>query len=277
MIIWLASYPKSGNTWLRMFLKSYYQKPNEKFRLDDSVLDSFRAQSFPEQKLLDHLKVDYSKFEEIVKNWETMQDYINLNKKTNFLKTHNAMCTVGSHQFTSLRNTKGAIYLVRDPRDVLVSLSHHMGLNYEKTFEHLSSSYNFEYPSSGNKRYKKSLMGTWSDHYNSWKNYKSCQILIIRYEDMVTDEINTFTKVINYLSEIDDAEFNDEKLKKALKQTQFSELQQMEKKEGFEEKGKGELFFRKGKIGTWKDEVSPNLINKIEKFFKKEMEKLGYL
>ena len=51
----------------------------------------------------------------------------------------------------------------------------------------------------------------------------------------------------------------------------------MEKKEGFEEKGKGELFFRKGKIGTWKDEVSPNLINKIEKFFKKEMEKLGYL
>ena len=277
MIIWLASYPKSGNTWLRMSLKSYYQKPNEKFRLDDSVLDSFRAQSFPEQKLLDHLKVDYSKFEEIVKNWETMQDYINLNKKTNFLKTHNAMCTVGSHQFTSLRNTKGAIYLVRDPRDVLVSLSHHMGLNYEKTFEHLSSSYNFEYPSSGNKRYKKSLMGTWSDHYNSWKNYKSCQILIIRYEDMVTDEINTFTKVINYLSEIDDAEFNDEKLKKALKQTQFSELQQMEKKEGFEEKGKGELFFRKGKIGTWKDEVSPNLINKIEKFFKKEMEKLGYL
>ena len=277
MIIWLASYPKSGNTWLRMFLKSYYQKPNEKFSLDGSVLDSFKPQGFPEQNLLDHLKVDYSKFEEIVKNWETMQDYINLNKKTNFVKTHNAMCTVGSHQFTSLRNTKGAIYLVRDPRDVLVSLSHHMGLNYEKTFEHLSSSYNFEYPSSGNKRYKKSLMGTWSDHYNSWKNYKSCKILIIRYEDMVMDEINTFAKVINYLGEIDDAEFNDEKLKKALKQTQFKELQKMEKEEGFKEKGKGELFFRKGKIGTWKDEVSSNLINKIEKFFKKEMEELGYL
>ncbi len=277
MIIWLASYPKSGNTWLRMFLKSYYQKPNEKFSLDGSVLDSFQPQGFPEQKLLDHLKVDYSKFEEIVKNWETMQDYINLNKKTNFVKTHNAMCTVGSHQFTSLRNTKGAIYLVRDPRDVLVSLSHHMGLNYEKTFEHLSSSYNFEYPSSGNKRYKKSLMGTWSDHYNSWKNYKSCKILIIRYEDMVRNEINTFTKVMNYLGEIDDAELNDEKIKKALKQTQFNELQKMEKKYGFKEKGKGELFFRKGKIGTWKGEVSSNLINKIEKFFKNEMEELGYL
>ena len=79
-------------------------------------------------------------------------------------------------------------------------------------------------------------MGSWSDHYNSWKNYKSCKILIIRYEDMVNDEINTFAKVINYLGEIDDAEFNDEKLKKALKQTQFKELQKMEKKEGFKEK-----------------------------------------
>ncbi len=277
MIIWLASYPKSGNTWLRMFLKSYFLKSDEKFTLDGSILDSFKPQGFPEQKILDHLKIDYSKFEEIAKNWEAMQDYINLNKRTNFIKTHNAMCTVGTHKFTSLRNTKGAIYLVRDPRDVLVSLSHHMGLNYEKTFEHLSSSYNFEYPSSGNKRYKKSLMGTWSNHYNSWKNYNSCKILIIKYEDMVKNEINTFTKIISYLTEIDDVKFNDEKLKKALKQTQFEELQKMEKTEGFKEKGKGELFFRKGKIGVWKDQVSPEIINKIEKLFKKEMIELGYL
>ena len=122
MIIWLASYPKSGNTWLRMFLKSYFLKSDEKFTLDGSILDSFKPQGFPEQKILDHLKIDYSKFEEIAKNWEAMQDYINLNKRTNFIKTHNAMCTVGTHKFTSLRNTKGAIYLVRDPRDVLVSL-----------------------------------------------------------------------------------------------------------------------------------------------------------
>ena len=94
---------------------------------------------------------------------------------------------------------------------------------------------------------------------------------------MVLNELNTFTKVINYLSEIDKIEFNSNKLEKALKQTQFKELQKLERTEGFLEKGKGELFFRKGKIGTWKDEVSSNLINKIEKFFKNEMEELGYL
>ena len=277
MIIWLASYPKSGNTWLRMFLKSYFLKPNEKFSLEGSRLDSFKAQGFPDQYTLDHLKVDYNKFEEIAKNWEAMQDYINLNKRTNFVKTHNAMCKVGSYKFTTLRNTKGGIYMVRDPRDVIVSLSHHMGLDHEQTFHHMSSSYNFEYPQSGDKSYEKSLMGTWSDHYRSWKNFKSCEILIIKYEDMVLDEINTFTKVINYLSENDGIKFDSNKLARASKQTQFKELQKLEKTGGFLEKGKGELFFRAGKIGTWKDKVSSNVIKKIEKLFKNEMEELGYL
>ena len=277
MIIWLASYPKSGNTWLRMFLKSYFLKPNEKFSLDSSINDTFKPQAFPDQKILDDLKIDYNKFSEIAKNWEAMQDYINLNNRTNFVKTHSAMCTVGPYKFTSTRNTKGGVYMVRDPRDVVISLSHHMGLNHEQTFHHMSSSYNFENPWSGDKVYEKSLMGSWSDHYKSWKNFKSCKILIIKYEDMVLDEINTFTKVINYLSEIDDVEFDSNKLTKALKQTQFKELQKLEKTEGFQEKGKGEFFFRKGKIGTWKDDVSTNIINKIEKLFKNEMEELGYL
>jgi len=277
MIIWLASYPKSGNTWLRMFLKSYFLKSNEKFSLEDTILDSFKSQGFPDQALLDRLKVDYFKFDEIVKNWETMQDYINLNNKTNYVKTHNAMCTVGSYKFTTPRNTKGAIYLVRDPRDVLVSLAHHDGYNFNQTFEHLSSSYNFEYPLSSGKRYKKTLMGTWADHYKSWKNFKSCKTLIIKYEDMVLDEYNTFKKIMNYLKEIDETELNEEKLLKALKQTQFEELQRMEKADGFSEKGKGELFFRKGKIGEWKNDLSSDLVKKIEKVFYKEMVELGYL
>ena len=219
----------------------------------------------------------YYKFEEIVKSWETLQDYINLNKQTNFVKTHNAMCTVGSYKFTTSKNTIGAIYLVRDPRDVLVSYSHHLGVDYEKTFTHLSSSYTYEYASSGGIDYEKTLMGTWSEHYNSWKNYNSCKVLILKYEDMILNELNTFTKVVNYLKEIDGTEFNIDKLKKALKQTQFSELQKMEKTEGFKEKGKGDLFFRSGKIGTWKDEVPVNIIKKIEKLFHREMVELGYL
>ena len=277
MIIWLASYPKSGNTWLRMFLKSYFMKTGEKFSLEKSASESFNPIGFPDPKILEDLKVDYYKFEEIVKNWETMQDYLNLNNQTNFVKTHNAMCTVGSYKFTTHKNTKGVIYIVRDPRDVLVSYSHHFGLDYGQTFEMISSPYNCEYPTSKSKRYKKTLMGNWSDHYNSWKNYNSCKVLIIKYEDMILKELDTFKKVINYLNEVNDTEFIEEKFKKALKQSNFNELQKMEKTDGFSEKGKGNLFFRSGKMGVWKKEVSVEIIKKIETLFNKEMLELGYL
>ena len=277
MIIWLASYPKSGNTWVRLFLKSYFLKQGEKFSLEGSVLDTFKPTGFPDEKVMEDLKIDYHRFEQIVKSWEPMQDYINLNNKTNFLKTHNAMCTINSYKFTTNKNTKGAIYIVRDPRDVLVSFAHHFGLNYEETFTQLTSSNSYEYPTSSGKSYKKTIMGKWSDHYNSWKNYKSCKILIIKYEDMILNEHETFKKIINYMNEVDNTEFNEEKFKKALNQSQFNELQKLEKTEGFTEKGKGGIFFRNGKIGAWKNEISVDLINKIEKVFYKEMKELGYL
>ena len=94
---------------------------------------------------------------------------------------------------------------------------------------------------------------------------------------MILNEINTFTKIIKYLTEIDNTEFSDIKLNKALKQTRFKELQKMEKADGFKEKGKSNLFFRKGKIGVWKNEVSTQIIKKVEKLFNKEMIELGYL
>ncbi len=279
MIIWLASYPKSGNTWLRMFLKSYYQKSNEGFKLQDTILDDFRTRGFPNILTMRHLKIDFNEFSEIVKNWEAMQDYLNLNNRTNFVKTHNSMCTIGPYKFTTNKNTKGGIYLVRDPRDVLISYSNHIGYDYEKTFEHMEASDNYETPTTGegDKTYKKALLGSWANNYNSWKNYKSSKILVIKYEDMVLDSYNTFKKIINYLNEVDQLQVDEEKLRKAMKQTEFGELQKLEKKHGFVEKGEGELFFRKGKTGSWKDELSTNLIKKIEKAFYKEMTELGYL
>tara|TARA_B100001057_G_scaffold426254_1_gene450208 strand:+ start:266 stop:1102 length:837 start_codon:yes stop_codon:yes gene_type:complete len=278
MIIWLASYPKSGNTWLRMFLKSYFQKSGAEFGLENKILDDFKSHGFPDLKMLRHLKINFNKFQEIAKNWETLQDYINLNNKTNFLKTHSSMCTVGPHKFTTHRNTKGGIYLVRDPRDVLVSYSNHLGFDYDATLEIMSLSNSFETPPlEEGKSFKKTLLGSWADNYNSWKSYKSSKILIIKYEDMVLDSFNTFKKILNYLYETDDVKVNEEKLIAALKQTDFKELQKMEKKHGFRERLKSDLFFRKGKTGEWNKELPKDLIKKIEKLFHKEMVELGYL
>ena len=94
---------------------------------------------------------------------------------------------------------------------------------------------------------------------------------------MVLQSYDTFKKIINYLNEIDNIEVNEKKLSTALKQTEFNELQKMETKQGFREKLAGNLFFRKGKTGAWKEELPRDLINKIEKLFHKEMIELGYL
>ena len=279
MIIWLASYPKSGNTWLRMFLKSYYQKSSDEFKLQDTIVDDFKTKGFPDISSMKHLKIDFYKFPEIVKNWETMQDYLNLNNRTNFVKTHNSMCTIGPYKFTTNKNTKGGIYLVRDPREVLISYSNHMGYDYEKTFEFMEASDSYEVPTTGegDKTYKKSLLGSWANNYNSWKSYQPSKILVVKYEDMVLNKLNTFKKIIYYLNEIDDVEINEQKLNKALKQTEFEELQKLEKKHGFNEKRAGATFFRKGKTGSWKNELPVDLVKKIEKAFYNEMTELGYL
>ena len=279
MIIWIASYPKSGNTWVRLFLKHYFTKPDNEFKINSVNNDEFKNMSFPELQHLKEMKIDYFKFEEIVKNWEPIQDLMNLNNKTNFVKTHSSMCTIGKHSFTTTRNTKGAIYIVRDPRDVLVSYSYYFGLDYEKTYQQLSSSSIFEYHSlkKSSEKFKKSLIGSWSDNYNSWKNYRLSPILIIRYEDLVLNGHDTFLKIIEYLNEIDGLKIDKTKIKNSFEQTDFKKLQKIEIKYGFEDKAKKGFFFRKGKIGSWKNEVPNEIIKKIEKIFYQEMIELKYL
>ena len=135
MIIWIASYPKSGNTWVRAFLSHYiYGKKNSfNFNLLNNI------NKFPNIKVLKDLNINFENTNELIKNWITIQDYINLNNKLNFLKTHNAFCTINGSPFTNSSNTLAAIYIVRDPRDVLVSFSSHFDLNYRKTLEIMKS------------------------------------------------------------------------------------------------------------------------------------------
>ena len=94
---------------------------------------------------------------------------------------------------------------------------------------------------------------------------------------MLSNTYETFFKILEYLNKIDNTEINNEKLEKAISQTNFKELQNMEKLQGFNEKGNGELFFREGKTGVWKNNVDNKIIQKIEKVFKDEMTELGYL
>ena len=268
MIVWLASYPKSGNTWLRLFLKSYFSH----------IKNNFNLGAFLEEDDLRELNINYYDYLEIIKNWRTLQNKINLNGKTNLLKTHNAMCTINNIKFSDKSNTAGGIYLIRDPRDVLISFSEHLGQTYNEVLNGMLDSKNSELATDKfGKDFRKTIMGKWSDHYNSWINYKECEILVIKYENLINDTNNQFLKILKYLKKIEDFEINHKYMEQAIKNTSFKKLQKNEKEFGFEEASKHSPFFRSGKCGQWKTKLDSRILSKIEETFKKEMKLLSYL
>ena len=277
MIVWLASYPKSGNTWMWLFIKSYFNPPEKKLSLNYHKNDPIMLDGFPNETKFDELKINYENFFDISKNWINLQSLINLNNKINYVKTHNAMCTVNNYKFTDMHNTLGAIYIVRDPRDVLISYSSYMEKNIDETLKFMLNKETYEVGKFKGKIYNRTLIGSWSDHYNSWKNYKSREILVIKYEDMVNNTSSTFLNVLTYLKKINKIEIDQNKLDNAIEETSFKNLKSLEMSEGFKTNPSKNVFFRKGVIGDWREKLNKEQIEKIERAFGAEMVELGYL
>jgi hypothetical protein len=270
MIIWIASYPKSGNTWVRSFLTNY---------LSDKKSFSFdqlnEIKKFPRKDLFDKLKINYNDFEQIASHWINMQEIINSNKKITFLKTHNAMAKVNNFNFTNSINTKGFIYMVRDPRDVVLSYASHLGKSVEETFSIMKNDKSFEMLDI-NSNQKMSILGSWSSNYKSWKNCSVAKGLIIKYEDLVSNPLKNFNKIIKYLSRLNSLEIDKNKITESINNTNFKILKKLEFEKGFDEKGSN-VFFRNGVVGEWQKNLDHNIVKQIEEVFNKEMLELGYL
>jgi len=280
MIVWLASYPKSGNTWVRLFLRSYLSKDKEVFNINQKPGDQFKINRFPNYKILKEMQISSNNFFEIAKNWITVQEKINLNNKLNILKTHNALCTINGSKFTNKENTIGAIYIVRDPRDVAVSFSHHLGISLKEVVDLIinekHSIYESDFVPEKNGT-GSTLLSSWANHYKSWKNYNLSKILIIKYEDLVNKTFEKFYEIVSYLNKLQNIEIDERKISNSIGITKFENLQKLEKKYGFEESTSSEAFFRAGKIGSWRQELNNELSKKIEKYFSSEMKELNYL
>ena len=128
MIIWLASYPKSGNTWVRSFIASILFSPDGEASFD--ILE--KIDQFPSRKYFKNLVNNLQDIKEIKKNWITSQEIINLDNKIKFFKTHHMNCAIENDDFTNEDNTFGVIYVVRDPRNVITSIMHHY---HKSTYE----------------------------------------------------------------------------------------------------------------------------------------------
>ena len=284
MIIWLASYPKSGNTWVRSFLTSLlYNKKNEA-----NLKDLVNIQQYPLRSHFANLVSKIDDLSELSSNWILSQKIINQDKKIKFFKTHHALCKFKNSYFTNGEVSLGVIHIVRDPRNVISSILYHYSKkNYEEAKDFL-----FDERKAIGKRFDPNdpevnrniftVLSSWKNHYTSWKQFKK-NYLLIKYEDLLSNPKDEFYNLSNYISKLLNIEFENNKINHAIKTNSFENLKKLEKEGGFEEAvsdketgGKKE-FFNLGPANDWSKLLSSELRESIEREFEVEMRELGYI
>ena len=276
-IIWISSYPKSGNTWIRYFLCNYFYNKNRE-DLDFSLLNYI--DKFPNQNLLKQIALKESLESDsysVCNYWIPIQsEIVKSNDKFIFLKNHNALVSLQGSELTNEKYSLGIIYVVRDPRDVAVSYSNFdRSLSLSNAIERITSNNLYCHVSKQNP-FDIEILGSWKFNYLSWKNgVKNLPRIIIRYEDLVNNKFETKLKLINFLSELIGFKTDVDQINFSIKQSTFERLSLIEKTKRFHESRS--KFFNSGKIGQWKDKLSSKQVNLIENFCKDEMRELQYL
>ena len=279
MIIWLASYPKSGNTLLRSILSAYFYSAEGDFKFDNL----YKISQFPAIPHFMRLGIDLDDEKQIFENFINAQNLINEeSKKAKFFKTHSKLCKMYGSDFTNLNNTLGAIYIIRDPRNVVTSFAHHYNLTIDQATEALLDEKRFMLKTD---KTASVLLGSWSSNYESWKELESKnKYLLIKYEDLVNKKKTTLLKIFKFFENLG-MQFNLDmvKLNKAIKSTDFDKMKNLEKKDTFyesvidENTGKRKPFFNLGPSNDWRKILDDKNRERIEKNFEKEMLELGYL
>ena len=277
MIIWIPSYPKSGNTYLRSFLSSYYYSIGGKF--DFSLL--LNINQFPSLRYSDAKSYTYV---DAAKNWINNQKKFFTKEKLFFLKTHNSLEEYFGYKFTKSSETLGAIYIVRDPRNIISSMCNHYSIDFNGAYNKMiDQNASLSVKNLDGDLSNFSFLGSWSNHYKSWKNNFEFKTLIIKYEDLEKNAHNEFWKILTFIEELTgkNEPINKKKFENSLNSTNFSNLKQQEKLHGFKEsfsykKNNKTNFFNLGFKNKWQKLLPEEISEKIKTKFFDELKELKY-
>ena len=275
-IYWLASYPKSGNTWTRAFIANLL---NENIgAVDINMLDTGAIASgrgWVENALdfdineLSHDEID--KLRPSAYCWLSQQITV-----PEYHKIHDAYTLLPNGQALIPKEaTKGALYIMRNPLDVAVSFAHHLGCSIDQSITNMSKS-NFSFAGKSDRscnQLRQQLL-SWSGHVTSWVDDNSLNRLVVRYEDMQVNPLNSFGKIARFLK----LPSNDNQVLEALSHCRIDKLQAQEAKSAFKEKSaKAATFFRKGIVGDWQNTLTKSQINTLINDHREVMQRFGYL
>ena len=289
MIIWLASYPKSGNTWLRAILHQLIIKKN----IEDETWISKIGRLVDGYPKLEHFRnlnsslikpEDFLNKNEIIKNWDVSQKKLNSDKKLKFLKTHNMLCSIkigqNNFQFTNEDNSLGVIHIVRDTRNVITSLKNHFSFeSYNKALDFITSENRWV---GTEKNYVPHFLSSWAHNFESWSMFPKNYILF-KYEDILESPKKQIERLIIYLQKFIKINYNAETINQITKDTSFENLKNLEKKGLFLEsvtnnKTEGKVsFFHLGPKNKYEELLNKETIDEIEKKLGNTMRKLNYL
>ncbi len=275
--VWLVSYPKSGNTWLRLLLSNLLSEREQPADINDPGLAAHSLVNrlgIEEATLIDSFLLTATECDRIRPPlmdavWREAQDH------DVFIKLHDAYRRLADGTPVLGRPARAGIYIIRDPRDVAVSLAFHNGSRIEKAIRNiLSTSARMGGDTPPHTQIAQPMLD-WSGHIRSWREQRDVPLHILRYEDLLSDTKASFARVVTFLGlpAIPDA------LDRAIRFADFGELQRQESENGFRERHATSTapFFRTGRAGDWKTMLSPEQAAAIEHAHGAMMSEYGYL
>ena len=288
-IFYISSYPKSGNTLMRLIITSL-------FFSKDGVCDFnklYLINQLENTKILEFIKdINLNDFNNLSKVENIYKYHILMKKKKNlgfeedfsFFKSHHIFSSLNNYKYVDVEQVRGVIYIIRDPRDIVLSWSNYSNTSIDKSIDFIINKNSmiswdeYIYSNLPKNTKPKVLISNWSNHINSIKKIKNeVPFLLIKYEELINKKEKILNEIIYFFKKYYNIEIinKDNKIKNIVESSNFLKLKKMEKDNGFKEKQKGN-FFNKGIAGSWINSLNKKQIEKIESQFSKEMTQYDY-